>query len=401
MLGAAVTRADRPAVALPRFAAIPVWAVLLLAYGASRVWSFALLAVGFGLRLAPDWNYAAPDPSPDFFSYLLRWDADLYRQIATTGYPRELPLDPDGSVAKNPWAFLPAFPYLARLLVSATGLDFAVVGVVISLLFGAGAVLLLHRVLLDRVDERSAFWGAILFTFGPMSFLLVLPYAEAMFLFFLFGGLLALQRRRYATFTVVTVAAAFTHPGALALPAALGITLIVRWVKKDAPPPRELAAILASGVITAVAGFAWPVVASVVTGTPDAYFETELAWWADYVGVIHFVPFTPSFLFAHRFLGRPGLVLTAVVVAALVTLFARRPVRALGVEIHAYAASYVAYLLAVFLPQQSTFRMLLPLSPLLGHPALTSTPARRGIALGISLVGQGICVLLFWVAWPP
>ena len=49
----------------------------------------------------------------------------------------------------------------------------------------------------------------------------------------------------------------------------------------------------------------------------------------------------------------------------------------LGVEVRLWGASYLVYLLAVFFPQSSIFRLLVPLSPLWGAVALPRSTAWR------------------------
>jgi hypothetical protein len=61
-----------------------------------------------------------------------------------------------------------------------------------------------------------------------------------------------------------------------------------------------------------------------------------------------------------------------------------------------YGFGYGVYLFAVFLPQQSIFRLLLPMTPMLGDERLSSTRRRRIISLVAALVGQVLAVLLLW-----
>jgi len=63
-------------------------------------------------------------------------------------------------------------------------------------------------------------------------------------------------------------------------------------------------------------------------------------------------------------------------------------VRRLGMEIRLWSASYLLYLLAVFFPQSSTFRLLVPLSPLWGAVAVGRHPAWRIGVLIAGLAGQ-------------
>ena len=62
-----------------------------------------------------------------------------------------------------------------------TGLDFYVAGTLVATAFGAGAALMLYRLLAPRVGVHSAFWAVALFCFGPLSFVLQVAYAESLF----------------------------------------------------------------------------------------------------------------------------------------------------------------------------------------------------------------------------
>ncbi|HEY0258343.1 MAG TPA: hypothetical protein VGC18_00705 [Lacisediminihabitans sp.] len=380
---------------------VPTWVILLVGYGLSRILTTGLLAGAWALASTQGWTIAHFDGNPGFLGYLQSWDGPYYRQVALHGYPTSLPADSAGNVEKNAWAFLPLYPMIVRAIMAVTGLDFAVAGVLVALVFGAAATFALHRLLLQRFGSTTALWGALFFCFGPMSFVLEVTYAESVFLFFMFCALAAMMSRRYLVMIPFGVAAAFAHPGALALAAALGIHGLVRLLRREPFPVRSIVSAVTAVVVIAAAGLAWPLIASAVTGDPSGYFKSELSWWSDYLGRVHFFPFTPWFLFAGHYWGLVGILLVIAVLAGFVWWMTRRSVRALGTDLLAYTGSYVAYLVAVFLPQQSLFRMLLPLSPLLGHPTLSRTPTRRGVTLAVSILLQPVGILLFWVIWPP
>jgi len=80
--------------------------------------------------------------------------------------------------------------------------------------------------------------------------------------------------------------------------------------------------------------------------------------------------------------------LAAVVVGAGWLLLRQRHVRMLGVEVRLWSASYLLYLLAVFFPQSSIFRLLVPLSPLYGALAAPRALWWRLGVLVASLAGQ-------------
>ncbi|TDT63928.1 mannosyltransferase family protein [Frigoribacterium sp. PhB116] len=399
------------ALALPR-PGLATTLVLLGVYAASRLVTTLFLAVVHALTATATW--AQHDGGPGFTGYLSSWDAAFYREISEQGYPVELPRDDEGRVAKNAWAFMPLFPALVRVVRPVVGGDWLIAAIVVAVLAGAGATLVLHRLMLTRFGARASFWGAVSFCVAPMSFVLQVPYAESLFLLLMFGALLAMTARRWAWFTVLGVLASVAHPGALALSAALGLTWLVRLVRDrrarrggvenerldDSTPLAEHVRIWAAGLVVTAAGFAWPVVVAVVTGERDGYFATESSWWRDYIGSDGFVPFTPWFRFGEAMAGWLGVVAVVLLLAVVVLGLVRRSQR-LGLELQTYAIGYVAYLVAVFLPQQSSFRMLMPLAPLLGDPQLSATRRRVVVTIVAGLALQVVAIVLLWTAWPP
>ncbi len=255
--------------------------------------------------------------------------------------------------------------------------------------------------LLVRFAPTQALWGAVLFAFGPLSFLLQVGYAESTFLCFLFLALLFMQRRRYLAMLPFALVASFTHPGTLALAAALGIQGLHRLWRRNRIPHREwISGVTAIAVIVGAA-LLWPLVASAITGDASAYVATELAWWRAYFGPVIFVPFSPFFLLFGHLWGVWGILGTILVGLGVLFWLTRRSMRVFGADLWTFATSYIAYLFAVFLPTQSLLRMLLPLSPLLGHPALSRTPARRIVSLAVALALQPLSIYLLWVVYPP
>lgn len=377
----------------------PWWARVLLVYVASRVVSTTLLLTAFLTAKANDLTFASPRST--FFDFLGSWDASSYRRIATDGYPSELPLDAAGNVQSNVWAFLPAFPWLTRAVGSVTMLEFYAAGVLVATVFGALAALALYRLLSSRVGGTSAMWAVILFCCGPMAFLLQTAYAESMFLFLVFACLIAIEGRRYLLVIPFGVVAAFTRPGILAVALALVIVFVIRLVRREVYPLAEKIRMVIAGLAVAAAGLAWPVIAGIATGTPDAYVQTEMSWWVAFVGRVHLVPLTPWFLMATTWLGPIGIIAVLAIVGVFVWWISRRRMRTLGPVTLAFGASYALYLFAVFLPQESTLRLLLPLSPLLGDPAIARSAALRRSLLAAGIVFQAVAIVLLWfLAYP-
>lgn len=379
------------------------WTAPLLLWMGSRVVSTVLLATVYLLATANGWPFASYRRDPSFFTFSGSWDASFYRIIAEHGYPATLPVDDAGHVLPNAWAFLPVFPTVVRILMTLTGASFWVSGVVVASIAGAGACVLLYRLVLAVGSAHRARWATALFAFAPTGFLLQVAYAESLLLVLLFGALLALVRRRYWLIAPLGVVAAFTKPGVLALALALAVHLVVRWVgarrsgrAAEVFPWRDRIAIVVTGLVVAAAGLAWPVIATAVTGRPDAYLDTELSWWVGFVGRQHFAPLTPWFIMASTWLGPLGIGLVVVVLAGAVWFSSRRSTRALGADVLAFTASYGLYLAAVFLPQQSLPRLLMPMAPLLGSDVFVGTRRRAVTWLVVGVCLQPIAIVLLW-----
>jgi Gpi18-like mannosyltransferase len=378
---------------------LPIWSLLLIGYAASRVVTTVLLLVFWAA--SHHWSIAHYDGGSSFGGFLTSWDGLYYGRIAEHGYPLTLPHDDQGDIAKNAWAFLPVYPLIVRAVMIVTGLGFPIAGTIVSAVAGGAATFAIHALLAKRFSEKTALWGALFFCFGPLSYVLQITYAESVFLFLMFAALAAMMARRYAVMLPFAVLACFAHPGGIVLAAALALQRFRIGARRETATARERALAWTTVAVVGVAGIAWPFVAGLATRNPSAYFETETAWWRDYIGQIHFFPFTPWFVFAGHYWGAVGILLVLVVLVGFIVWFTRAPARRFGGDIRGYTISWVAYLVAVFLPQQSLFRMLLPLSPLLGHPALSSSVTRRRVTLAVSIALQPVGILLFWVIWPP
>lgn len=377
-----------------RWARTPLPLRIALIYLAARVVTtvFFVLAASASTSLS---RFGADAGLADF---VVGWDAQWYWMVAEYGYPSTLELTAAGTVAENQWAFMPFFAYAAK----AVGWVFGSWGVgafLVSFLAGYGACLALHRLLRDRIGSSAALWAVVFFAAGPLAAMFQVGYAETLFLLLLFLALDAVVRRHYVWLYVLIPVMGFTRPGILAFALLLGLHGIGRWMRRrtDPLPRRDVVHIVATGALATLVGFSWQVVAGLVTGDMGAYLATELAWRQHWVagGVAGFVPFegwvqASQFWFAQW--GLPSwsgpIALAGLVVLAALGLLRSPQVRALGVDLRLWSASYLLYLLAVFFPQSSTFRLLLPLSPLWGAVAVPRSRIWRGSVLLVCLVAQ-------------
>lgn len=372
----------------------PALTVALL-YLAARVVTLGFLVLA--ASLAGEGTRFGPDASVQDLA--VGWDAQWYWFLAVHGYPSELPLTSAGDVAENQWAFMPFYPYLAAALAPLVGGFWGLAAVLISLVAGYGATYVLYRMLRDRLGHDAALWGAIFFAAGPLAALFQVAYAESLFLLWLFLALWAVSRRRYVWVYPLVILMGFTRPGVLAFALFLGLVGIWRWTqrRRDPLPGSEIVHIVALGALATAVGFSWQLIAGIVTGDAGAYLATELAWRRNWLpgDSAHFVPFE-GFLQGAAFWGQSwgwtatgGIIAVVIIVAGLAAaLLWAPPVKALGVELRLWSASYLVYLLAVFFPQTSLFRLLVPLSPLWGALAVPRSPWWRGSVLAVALLGQ-------------
>jgi hypothetical protein len=385
-----------------RYRDTPWWVKVLLIFAASRIVTTVILLVFAWMQQANPWTGA----HPDYFSFAEIWDGTWYHIVAVSGYPSTLPHDTAGHVAQNAWAFLPAYPFLCGAISFATGLPFSVVGVVVSVGFAAGAALVFYKLLLPQLGHSTALFSVVLFCVAPLSPILQVDYAESMQLFFLACSLLYLLRRSYWMMLPFVAFMSFTRPSGLAFALAMVLHVAYRFHARhhDPFPPREIVASVVATAVSAVLGYAWPFIAGAVTGVPDAYTATELSWRAPYVGWGGLVPFQPWIQGALWWTNRIGLPNPAVGVVLLLVaigLFAAflfiRPVKGLGVDLRIWIASWTIYMLAVFFPQSSVFRLFVPIFPILGAVAQPkSTIYRLGIVL-LMIAGQiGWVFIAYW-----
>ena len=378
-----------------RYRLTPWWVRVLIVFAVSRVFSTVALLTFAGAQQANAWTLA----SPDYGSFATIWDGHWYYIIAVVGYPADLPVTADGHVGENAWAFMPAYPFVVRGLMALTGLPFATLAVVVSVACAAGTALLLYRLMRHSLSESTSLFAIVLFCVAPLSPLLQLAYAESMFLLLLCASLLLLVRRQYLAMLPVVLVMSFTRPGALPLALAIGLHGLLRWWHRydDPFPTRERVRVAVSAAATALFGVAWLVIAGAVTGVPGAYTETELAWRAPYIGYGPLVPFTPWVDGANWwFPGGSGIVLLVVAVLAFAALMLSPWARRTSVDLRLWGVAYALYLLAVFFPQSSTWRLLMPLFPLLGVLAVPRSKVYRALLVAAFLAAQWVWLYYCW-----
>jgi hypothetical protein len=386
--------------ALVRYRLLPWWARVALIYVAARVVSTVIILSIAAAQGPNPWTGA----HPGYFDFATIWDGHWYFIVAMTGYPDQLPLTAEGHVGENAWAFMPVYPFLVRGVMVVTTLSWPVVSVAVSVIAGLGAALVFFKLMLRVLgDSRTAMYSVVLFCVAPVSALFQLSYAESLYTFLLVLGLYLVVERRYGFLVPVIAVMALTRPSGLAFALFLGLHVIVRFVTRRTEPfpLRERIAVSLIAVFSAVMGLVWPAIAALVTGELTAYTDTELAWRSAYIGYQHLVPFAPWFQSANWWLNsQSGLPVGGVVVALLIVAFGLSlllgPVRRLGADLRLWVLSYGVYLFAVFFPQSSTFRLLMPMFPLLGAVAQPKSAVYRVAMVGVFIAAQAGWLLLCW-----
>lgn len=382
---------------VPLWRRAPWWLRVICVYAGARVLTTIVLAMS-AAQLTPQSRAGA---NPDFFSYTALWDGYWYWRIAVVGYPTNLPLDSSGHVMENQWAFMPGYPWVASAFASLTGTRWPFAAFAVSLVFGFAAALVIYRLFALRLDEDQAFFGVVLFSVSPLSFIFQMAYAESLHTFLLALVLYLLARRKWAWMVPVIAVMSMTRPSGLAFALALSLYWVVRYrTRAHEPfPRRDMVWTGALAVFSGLMGLVWPVAAWIWTGSMSAYTDTELAWRAPMIGHQHLIPFAPWFQAFAFWFGSPlGPIIVLIFVTIFVALFFLPAVRRLGLELRVWLVSYGLYLFAVFFPQSSTFRLLIPMFPFAAALAQPKSTAYRIGAVVVSLVLQ---FAWLWATWGP
>lgn len=359
-------------------------------YLASRVVTTLFMLAAAGLSTAASRHGVAPSLG-EFF---VGWDAQWYWLIAEQGYPHALPVGQSGHVAQNAWAFMPVYAVLSK----AVGFGFWPAGaLVVTLVSGYLACLVFYRLMRERLDRSAASWAVLFLAAGPMAAMFQVGYAESLNLLWLMLSLWCVVRRQFWWLYLLVPLMGFTRPGVLAFSLFLALYGIWRWMqrRRDPLPITQAVHIVVLGLWALIVGFSWQVIAGLVTGDMGSYLATELSWRIAWVGDGPFIPFAAWVQAAEFWFVQWGLgvvtgyvVLAAVVLGTFAALIWLPAVRRLGIEIRLWSAAYVVYLLAVFFPQSSVFRLLFPLSPLWGAVAVPRSLWWRGGVLLAGLLAQ-------------
>jgi hypothetical protein len=201
----------------------------LLPYVVAR--AVVLAALGLAHFIVDRTHPATPGVAARVHAGLLGWDAGWYESIARVGY---------APLGRQSLRFFPATPLLTHALAWLPGLGDGSALVLLANVaaFAATAMLyvLVRRETSDPAVARRTVWVLSLL---PAAFVLVMGYAEALFLVFAIGCFLALRpppapaglRPHFAVAALAALGAALTRPIGLLLVLAVAAELVRWWTR--------------------------------------------------------------------------------------------------------------------------------------------------------------------------
>ena len=148
---------------------------------------------------------------------------------------------------------------------------------------------------------------------------------------------------------------------------------------------------LVSALLVCACALVWPAIAWSATGRVDAYTATETAWRGTYLA-----PIQPWLTQGYLYFGYAAPILLVLLILGFVALCLSPVARSvLAAPLNLWCVCYFAYLILFLNPQSSTFRLLLPLFPLVVVAAALS----RSRAYRWALLVGGACAQWGWVGW--
>ena len=314
------------------------------------------------------------------------------------GYPDQLPVDPAGRVLENAYAYPPLYPMLVRLLMVVTRLDFTIAGPIVSLACGAGAMVLVYKLVADTAGRRAGALTVVLLCAYMSAPVFEIAYSESLTLLLVCGALWYLGRRRYPVVALALVLLALTRPVGLAVALVVLVHGLMRYRNRSEEPfaMRDRLWVFGVAGLGALLAGLWPLCVALMTGRPNGYLETMATWVNDRSRAL-----SAWLSFAWQragVLGLLGIVLGGMTCAWLVR---RKGAREWSVEVRAWAWAYPLFLLVATGPGSSSIRYGMLAFPLLWpFVERTKKGAERRVQLAfvVVLVALGLVAQWYWIS---
>ena len=332
----------------------------------------------------------------DYATVVTSWDGQWYWDIVLHGYATSV-VDSAGNPVQSSLAFFPLYPWLVKAVMTVTGLGFEVAAPLTSLVLGAAAVLVVHRLVQEALDRRRALGVVAMVCCFASAPILQAAYTESLALLLVAGALLLLRRRRYWLVAGTVVLLGLTRNIALTfLP-----VVLVHWAVREhrhregtePRPPRWVLGLLA--LVPLVGTALWPALAGLLSGRADAYLTTIQAW-PGFTGSALRPPWAAALAGG----GLGSWVAAAALVGLLVLLMSTAPVRDWGPELWSWTASVIGFVLLTTSATTSLARYLLLAFPL-GLVLMPRTDERdlrrlQNVVVVMACLG-GLALQLLWV----
>lgn len=374
------------------------WYVVPLAiFVVSRLVDTVILALASRRQVAlpasrQDYHVFFPTPaSPGYQGIVANWDGQWYARLATFGYQTPAPGAPHAGEALWAWAFPPVYPLLVRGLMELFSLSFITAATIVSVVSGAGAMVLMYGLVLRYAGKFLAICTVTLSSFFVSAPLLQIAYAESLALLLLMAALNLLATRRYGWAATCVVVLSFTRIVTLPLVAVVVAHAWVRW-RSEGPfwrtDRRGALQLGVVGVAALVGTVLWMLVASLFIGLSAGTRRSEeqrtlfQGWFRD----------------LYQLFGLGGLLLLLVFLVLLALTLLTPRGRVWGPELRAWSLAYPVYLFwfTPLLPAVMRYLLLVPTLPVV----LTGLPQRRNTAAVVALgvVVLGLVAVQYWYA---
>ena len=208
----------------------------------------------------------------------VRWDAGWYLQIVTDGYQYS-PLD---TTTQQNIVFFPAYPMLVRLVGRILGghmIGYVSAGMLVSLAAFASALVYLHAIAREALDDERARASVWLLAAYPFALFFSAIYTESLFLLGTVGAFYHFTKGQYGRAVLWGLLVGLTRLNGSLLTLPLAVLAIQS--RRAQPRTHMLAAVMApvAGLAIYAMFVAWR------TGDAFAFLTGQLAWGRQYRGL--------------------------------------------------------------------------------------------------------------------